>query len=108
MGSEMCIRDSLNIEQAIDKPKRFDYSLLIPTVLRKDGFEVMIFLNDHRPAHVHVFKAEGELVVHLGSATTPPSVRINIDVSKADERKALMIVGEHQAELLREWRRIHG
>jgi hypothetical protein len=88
--------------------KRFDCTWCMPTALQKDGFAVMICLNDHRPAHVPVFKAEGELVVYLGNATTPPSVRINIDVSKADERKALMIVGEHQAELLQEWRRIHG
>lgn len=80
----------------------------MPTIYRQDGFEVMVFLNDHRPAHVHVFKAEGEAVIHLGSKTTPPRVRLNIDMSRADERRALMIVGEHQAELLEEWRRIHG
>lgn len=80
----------------------------MPTILRQDGFDVMVFTNDHRPAHVHVFKAEGEVVVHLGSGTKPPSVRINIGMSRADERRALMIVGEHQAELLLEWRRIHG
>jgi hypothetical protein len=80
----------------------------MPTVLRIDGFEVMVFLNDHRPAHVHVFKAESEVVIHIGSETVPPSVRSNMDMSRADERRALVIVGDHQAELLREWRRIHG
>jgi hypothetical protein len=27
---------------------------LVPTVLRFDGFRVVIYPNDHRPAHVHV------------------------------------------------------
>ena len=80
----------------------------MPTILYQDGFEVMVFTNDHRPAHVHVFKAEGELVIHLGSRTKAPSVRSNIGMSRADERRALVMVGEHQAELLHEWRRIHG
>ena len=75
----------------------------MPTILRQDGFEVMVLTNDHRPAHVHIFKAEGEVVIHLGSKMTPPRVRVNIGMSRADERRALVIVGEHQVELLREW-----
>ena len=94
--------------RSIDKPKRFDYIYFMPTILRQDGFEVMVFTNDHRPAHVHVFKAEGEVVIHLGSKAAPPTVRINIGMSRADERRALIIVGGHQVELLLEWRRIHG
>ena len=80
----------------------------MPTILRQDGFEIMVFTNDHRPAHVHVFKAGSEVVIHLGTATAPPRVRINIGMTRADERRALSIVGEHQAELLVKWRCIHG
>ncbi len=80
----------------------------MPTIYRQDGFEIMVFTNDHRPAHVHVFKAEGEVVIHLGNGTIPPRIRINIGMSRAEERRALIIVGAHQAELLMEWRRIHG
>jgi hypothetical protein len=29
----------------------------MPTILSQDGFDVMIFSNDHAPAHVHVLKA---------------------------------------------------
>ena len=32
----------------------------MPTIYRQDGFEVMIYTNDHRPAHVHIFKAEAQ------------------------------------------------
>ena len=68
----------------------------------------MIYLNDHRPAHVHVFKAEGEIVVFLGSKDMPPQVRENIGMSRRDERAVLMLIDEHQERFLADWRRIHG
>ena len=45
----------------------------MPTIYRQNGFEVMIYTNDHRPAHVHIFKADGEVLIYLGSDITPPS-----------------------------------
>jgi serine phosphatase RsbU (regulator of sigma subunit) len=32
----------------------------MPTIIRERGFEVMIYPNDHRPPHVHVWKAGKE------------------------------------------------
>jgi hypothetical protein len=81
---------------------------MMPTIHREAGFEVMIYLNDHRPAHIHIFKAEGEVVIFLGDEQTPPQVRENIGMSRRDERTALILVGEHQTAFLAEWRRIHG
>lgn len=69
---------------------------------------VMIYMNDHEPMHVHVFKAEGEVVINLGSEDTAPVVRENIGMRAKDERCALEIVGENQEFLMAEWRRIHG
>lgn len=94
--------------EVIDKTNDFGYILVMATIFRQDGFEVMVYTNDHRPAHVHVFKAEGEIVIYLGDTQTPPSVRSNIGMSHRDERKALIITGEHQEEFLEAWRRIHG
>jgi len=37
----------------------------MPTILRQGGFDVMIFTNDHPPAHVHLFKAGAEAVLDL-------------------------------------------
>jgi Domain of unknown function (DUF4160) len=38
----------------------------MPTGLRQDGFDVMIYTDDHPPAHVHVFKAGEEIIIDLG------------------------------------------
>lgn len=91
----------------VDKPKRLGYNYHMPTIYRQDSFEVMIYTND-RPAHVYVFKADGEVVIYLGSEIAPPRVRTNIGLGRADERRALIIVGEHDVEFWMEWRRIHG
>ncbi len=67
----------------------------MPTIFRRAGFAVLIYTNDHRPAHVHIFKAEGEVVIQMGDAQTLPRVRENIGMSRRDERAALMLVAEH-------------
>jgi hypothetical protein len=80
----------------------------MPTIYRQNGFEVMIYTNDHRPAHVHIFKADGEVIIYLGSDITPPKVRTNIGMGHNDERRALIIVAENNEAFWEEWRRIHG
>ncbi len=78
------------------------------TMLFQDGFSVMIFVLDHPPPHVHIFKASEQLVVNLGDANTKPVVRENKGMSRQNKRRALELVASHQARLLLEWRRIHG
>lgn len=69
----------------------------------------MIYIRDeHPPAHVHVWKAEGEAIIHLGNEDELPSVHQVNRMSAKDARKALAIVEENQELLLAEWRRIHG
>lgn len=80
----------------------------MPTVLRQDGFDVMIYTDDHPPAHVHVLKAGGEVIINLGDEKTVPSVRQNKRMPWRDERRALIIIGDRQQELLARWREIHG
>lgn len=79
----------------------------MPTVLEHDGFRVMIHSDDHRPAHVHVYKS-GLVVIRLNNRRTPPSVREVIGMSRQDVRAALLLVIEHKKFLARRWRRIHG
>jgi len=88
--------------------KLFDNVPIMPTVLRKDGFDVMIYTQDHFPAHVHVWKAGKQIIIDLGSDQEAPSVRENVSMSKANGRRALRIVEENQSLLLDGWRQIHG
>ncbi|MGA9379654.1 MAG: DUF4160 domain-containing protein [Phormidium sp.] len=78
------------------------------TVLKKDGFSIRIYTNDHLPSHVHVLKAGGEAKINLGSATERPNLVGIWNMSDKDAVKALKLVSNHQAELLEKWREIHG
>ena len=76
----------------------------MPTVLRQDGFEFVVRLNDHEPMHVHVYKGEGEAKIEL-----LPVALVGVwEMKKSDARKAKRIVAENQADLIRKWREIHG
>jgi len=78
----------------------------MPTVLREGGFEIKINTDDHRPAHVHVWY-QGALII----ITLEPTVEereIYGNVSRAQRRSALRIVGENVNALLARWSNIHG
>jgi hypothetical protein len=68
-----------------------------------DGFQVHIWLNDHPPAHVHVYRAEGLAIVNLLTLT----VRAAYDMKPADLRRAVAIVEANQIRFLQKWREIH-
>ena len=56
----------------------------MPTVLRFDGLRVVIYPNDHRPAHVHVLGAGGEAVFLLHCPDGPPELRESYGFSRQD------------------------
>ncbi len=80
----------------------------MPTVIRKNGFQVIIWTDDHPPMHVHVFRAEGELIINLGDEQTPATVRDNYGMRRDDVRRALRLVDDNQNLLTEKWREIHG
>lgn len=75
----------------------------MPTVLREEGFAIVVYPNDHLPYHVHVIKAESEAKINLD----PVEVVTN-RMKPQDLRKALKIVITHQAKLIEKWKEIHG
>jgi hypothetical protein len=83
----------------------------MPTIIRQDGFRVVIYPNDHTPSHVHVYKGGGEVRINLGSIVEPltsPSLMTVIgEISNRDIVKALSLVEKHQSELLSKWSEIH-
>lgn len=81
----------------------------MPIVHREDGFRTVIYPNDHLPRHVHVFKAEAEVIIQLGSEVEPAAIdQIYGNISNKEIAKALRIVQENQAKLLEAWKTIHG
>jgi len=73
-------------------------------MLRQNGFEVVIYPNDHTPMHVHVFKSDSEVKINL----SPVTVVESWNMKKSDARKAKRIAVEHQNFLIEKWREIHG
>jgi hypothetical protein len=77
----------------------------MPTIIRQNGFRIVIFPNDHIPPHVHVFKSGAEVRIEIGEEPTLLSVEGKI--GNKDLAKALNLVIEHQIELLEKWKEIH-
>lgn len=77
------------------------------TVSRAHGFNIVIFLNDHEPAHVHVF-GDGEAKINLLGAGGAPELVWVDGMKRGDVRRVMRIVVEQQGHLLARWRDIHG
>ena len=70
----------------------------MPTLLRINGFRVVIYTADHVPMHVHVISADGEAVIEIGRKAR--LIRAGGMKDKAIQ-EALIIVQDH-AEMLAE------
>lgn len=77
------------------------------TVLRAHGLRVVIFVNDHPPAHVHVID-DGEAKINLLGANGAPELVWADGMNRGDLRRAVRLVVEPQAFLLARWEEIHG
>ena len=77
------------------------------TVLRAHGLRVVIYANDHRPAHVHVF-GDGEAKIDLLGPDGTPALVWADGMTRGEVRRAMRIVVEQQAFLLARWEDIHG
>jgi hypothetical protein len=64
----------------------------MPTLLRSGGLRLVIYPNDHPPAHVHV----------LG-----PGWAVVINLIGPEVRRALQLIVAHHDVLIEAWKRIH-
>lgn len=80
----------------------------MPTVHRLGGLRVVIYPNDHRPAHVHVKGADGEAVFNLQCPDGPPELRESYGFSLSALGRLKEALAAALVELCSEWRRIHG
>lgn len=80
----------------------------MPTVLRIGAWRVVIYPNDHRPAHVHVMGNGKEAVFDLRCPDGPPDLRENYGFSRPEARRIADELAAYLEELCMSWRNIHG
>jgi hypothetical protein len=79
----------------------------MPTVLTISGMRVVIYPNDHRPAHVHVISSDCEAVFNLRCPKGPPELRENYGFSRKELGKIADKLIAELTVLCDKWKDIH-
>jgi hypothetical protein len=79
----------------------------MPTILRFAGLRVVIYPNDHSPAHVHVIGAAAEAVFELHCPLGPVRLRESGGFQKGELRRVMEDLDTQLVLLCSEWERIH-
>ena len=77
------------------------------TVLRAHGLRVVVFVDDHQPAHVHVF-GDGEAKINLIGTQGSPELVWADNMTRGEVRRSMRVVAGQLAFLLQRWEDIHG
>ena len=80
----------------------------MPTVLIIGGWRVVIYPNDHRPAHVHVIGGGCQAVFNLSGEELEPELRENHGFDSKALRRILAELQSKQTQLISQWEVIHG
>jgi hypothetical protein len=80
----------------------------MPTLIRFDGLRMVIYPNDHRPAHVHVIGTDGEAVFVLNCPDGPPELRESFGFSRQMLSRIAACLVTVLANLCAHWSAIHG
>jgi hypothetical protein len=80
----------------------------MPTILRIGSLRVVIYPNDHRPAHVHVMGPHGEAVFFLNCPDGPPELRECYGFKASDVSRIRTDLAGRLTLLCNEWSKFHG
>ena len=80
----------------------------MPTALLIFGLRVVVYPNDHRPAHVHVQGRGCEAVFQLNCPFGPPELRENYGFSQKELSKIASELSANLVLLCATWEKIHG
>lgn len=80
----------------------------MPTILRIGNLRIVIYPNDHRPAHVHVIGPNGEAVFLLNCPDGPPELRECYGFKQSEAAKIQVDLAGKLATLCNEWSKFHG
>ena len=78
------------------------------TVLRIGGWRIMIYVHDHRPAHVHVVSPTGRAKLMLNCPGGPIVAQEARGIDARTLRHLMVAVDEHLQALCQAWRMQHG
>jgi hypothetical protein len=81
---------------------------VVPTLLKLDGLRVVVYPNDHRPAHVHVIGRGCEGVFNLNCPAGPVELRENYGFPSREISRILDALTANLDDLCGAWERIHG
>jgi Fe2+ or Zn2+ uptake regulation protein len=82
--------------------------VIVPTVLRFVGLRVVIYFNDHRPAHVHVIGRGCEAVFDLHCPAGPAALCENYGFSRRDIATIESNMAAVVSLLCQAWEEMHG
>jgi hypothetical protein len=74
---------------------------------RMHGLRFVIFVDDHEPAHVHVF-GDAELKITIRGEDGLPRIVYNLGMKANDRRRAMDIMLVEQDAFLARWHEIQG
>jgi hypothetical protein len=83
------------------------YTSLMPTALRLGSLRIVIYPNDHWPAHVHVIGHGHRAVFNLNCFAGPLSLRQS-GFPEYQTQSIRAELGKHLADLCKAWEEIHG
>jgi hypothetical protein len=80
----------------------------MPTAFRIHGLRVVVYPNDHRPAHVHVIGHGCEAVFKLNCPSGPVELRENLGFQRAELARIVTALSQHMAQACAAWSQLHG
>jgi hypothetical protein len=80
----------------------------MPTVLSLYGLRVVVYPNDHRPAHVHVMGRDCEAVFNLNCPGGPTALRENYGFSLRELNRIAAHLDAQAWYLCQQWKDVHG
>jgi hypothetical protein len=79
----------------------------VPTLFRVGSYRVMVFFNDHRPAHVHVTGPGGRAKFALGATPNDVALVESDGIRAASLRQIAAAIIERHQECLENWKKHH-
>ena len=80
----------------------------MPTLFHVGAWRIVIFPNDHEPAHVHVIGPEGYAKIAIGRSPNDVTLLETDGVPTPILRLVAAQVIDRHAQCLESWRAIHG